>query len=1500
MKRLLTFFLTALLALGVGWATEVTDVLNRAFTGISGTNYTDWSDKTATSSAVYAGNSAGGNSSIQLRSTGNSGIITTTSGGKVKSIEITFNTNTANTRRLDVYGKNAAYTSTSDLYNSSNQGTRLGSATYSTSDNSTQNQTISISGDYKYIGIRSSSGALYLTEIKIVWEESATLVEEPAFSPVSGTTFLTTQEVTISAEEGATIYYNYDNGATWNQYSSPLTLNATTTVYAYAELNGVQSSVSSATYTKTGVATISEALAVLPYGTTFTYTGNAAVVTYHNGRFLWIRDGSGSGLIYRNSSDTGDFNNGDILDANWSAANSMYGVIPQFTSPSGVNSSANGGPVAPIDRTSGLTTANVNEYVLLTQVTPTLSSSYQYPYVTINGVNIFLQDYFNLGLSVTAGKTYDIEGIAYISQNSPYIYLTKVTGTEPEITAPASLTINDSGTGNTFTVIGTNLITNLSVTPTQPDVFTVGLASNLNQIQDWGFVSNDHTVNGTVTVNYTGRELAAENDIVLETQDDRKEVHVNYVADLYIVTDNGQNKVNGYSSDQWDFANGIQMTKKNGVYTAIFTAERANTFILFSRKLGDGVNWNTRYVFGPNSDGDWWLPVSGNGSDDIDLNDDDPIKIQTSGTFFITIDPTAGTFTITKEVVNEGDFELVTDYNDLAAGNEVIIVNSGEAGDAKALSTTQNNNNRGATDVTVNTFHKVTATNTTQIFTLEHDNDGWYFNTGSGYIYSPGSNNYLRTTTTRTEATASISISEDVATIQFVSTSRYLRYNSSSDLFSCYASGQSDVFIYQRSSQPKITVNPSSLELVIPAGDSSKEGTVAVTETNTTGTTSVAIEGTGANNFNATLNNGTLTVTYNGTATADSPDEATITLTNGTATATVTVTGYKLPVTLTITPADGYTFTTSTVTGSIECNVTDATIEYSFDGTNWQTYDANDGFTTPEVTSVGGTVTVYARVTINGETTTAQATYTRADASNLLYIKVTSIAQIKAGYKYILVHEEGPDALNDFTTSTYTGGTGVRVAWETTGSVINIDGTNAIEFTMSGDENAAQFYYGDGIYLGRNGTNGLGDNDQTEWVILKNTDNGGYYLAVGTNNDSYRLRYNHNMSGADKFRCYSNNTGQGVYLYVQGVAAPTIISLADLAEVGEVGEQYTISDELVGGKVTWDDNQGKFALFAKDNNLYADKRSPADGMESYLIEYVNSDTSFANEVAQEDYDQSNWIEILLPSAVTDKSVDQNTYQTTLDELKATYENKVLKAGTVTGDYIDALNPTIVVAENDVPEVESSSAYTPNIFCTANFLMENLDADGAKSYREGGGQYFMMDAKPQEFCKVVWAYYEGTGSYFIAPAQEGDQINGHNFHGSFKADMSLCEDYGVTATTPVAACFDPSGTEILYGFNAIVRKNPAYWTGGSNGAPRRVQPSDSPTEDTPAYIVYPLESQSSSDDTVTAVSEIMGKQGIESVRYYNLMGVESKTPFEGINIVVTRYSDGSTTANKVLR
>lgn len=240
-------FLPLLLAvwgmLSASAQSTITDVLtNKTFVATSN-SYKDFSGKTASSTAVYAGNSATSYGAIQLRSDkSTSGIVTTSSGGKVVSITVTWDSKTNTTRKLDIYGKNSAYSSASELYKAATQGTQLGSLQYSDTPN-----TLTISGDYEYIGIRSYSGALYADEIKIVWAVAGqATVSVPSISPAGGNV-AEGSEVTIDCDtDGATIYYALNAAdpetATGTVYSAPLTINSDCTITAWAEKSGMTAS----------------------------------------------------------------------------------------------------------------------------------------------------------------------------------------------------------------------------------------------------------------------------------------------------------------------------------------------------------------------------------------------------------------------------------------------------------------------------------------------------------------------------------------------------------------------------------------------------------------------------------------------------------------------------------------------------------------------------------------------------------------------------------------------------------------------------------------------------------------------------------------------------------------------------------------------------------------------------------------------------------------------------------------------------------------------------------------------------------------------------------------------------------------------------------------------------------------------------------------------------------------------------------------------------------
>ncbi len=156
-------------------------------------------------------------------------------------------------------------------------------------------------------------------------------------------------------------------------------------------------------------------------------------------------------------------------------------------------------------------------------------------------------------------------------------------------------------------------------------------------------------------------------------------------------------------------------------------------------------------------------------------------------------------------------FTLVESVSDLKIGNLIVIAANGSKN--IAMSTVQNTNNRGETAAAKSSdYKKITVTEQVQLFTLEAGTQtGTYAfhcvnGDNEGYIYAASSDkNYLRTQT-ENDANGSwkITISNNEANIsaQGENTRNILRYNTTSNMFSCYASGQQPVYIYTASPLP--------------------------------------------------------------------------------------------------------------------------------------------------------------------------------------------------------------------------------------------------------------------------------------------------------------------------------------------------------------------------------------------------------------------------------------------------------------------------------------------------------------------------------------------------------------------------------------------------------------------------------------------------------------------------------------------------------------------------
>ncbi len=197
------------------------------------------------------------------------------------------------------------------------------------------------------------------------------------------------------------------------------------------------------------------------------------------------------------------------------------------------------------------------------------------------------------------------------------------------------------------------------------------------------------------------------------------------------------------------------------------------------------------------------------------------------------------------------------------------------------------------------------------------------------------------------------------------------------------------------------------------------------------------------------------------------------------------------------------------------------------------------------------------------------------------------------------------------------------------------------------------------------------------------------------------------------------------------------------------------------------------------------------------------------------------------------------------------------------------------------------------------------------------------------------YVDPTGS---APygTTYGPYSNGFMQYGAFQVNWSLFEGMEIPlgdnqgrTQEPWYRIFKPGQA---YKIMAIIRyahdedghveytpgvyKGTDYNDGEHNdhvsNAPRRSNTTFADMEHVPyrdlsdsKFIIFPLLGSSQDSDgndvgNVTVVREVVTPRTVVGVRYYNLMGVESEQPFDGLNIVVTTYSDGSRTSKKVLR
>ncbi len=315
-----------------------------------------------------------------------------------------------------------------------------------------------------------------------------------------------------------------------------------------------------------------------------------------------------------------------------------------------------------------------------------------------------------------------------------------------------------------------------------------------------------------------------------------------------------------------------------------------------------------------------------------------------------------------------------------------------------------------------------------------------------------------------------------------------------------------------------------------------------------------------------------------------------------------------------------------------------------------------------------------------------------------------------------------------------------------------------------------------------------------------------------------------------------------------GMAHDDIMTLADVLTKGQLDQNYVISNEITS---VFTENKTYKSVFAKD----------ADG-DALNISLNTEGKKIHKEYQNWTYDQSNWVEIVLPEAIS------GTENINL------FDKKELLAHTIVGKLVDKNNPKIEVVAYPIP-TSTRKTWEPNNYTVANFMAPSYNAE-----------YFLVAPQPQEYAIINFAKYNGDGT-FIVPET--------NLAGTQSVDLT-----GRVALAVEQPYFDGQGAlnEIFqdgeyYKLTVIVKRK-----GSAQGAPMLMDAGDVST----GWQIAIVEAEQLDSDPTTAISDVNVDSGKElvSVRYYNLMGVESKTPFEGVNIVVRDYSDGSRTTTKVLK
>ena len=324
-----------------GYAQEtVTDELTSQVLGLT-QKYSSFTNKKASSDALYCGCAYKNTSSqIQINGGGTSygtepnkviGLVSTVSGGTIKSITIELN---SSKNPLLVFGNNEAFVGSDDL-KGNNKGTQIASIT------NTTKRTIIPTENYKYVGFYSAK-ANYIKKITIVWEKAAT-------TPATTTTFGTDSRKTFTFTNGTLEGFTTPKATATKSDDNTDLSDLIEYASSDADIVTVDSKTGELTFTNTkfGKATIT---ATLPKTDTYQTSTDSYVVENKDNHIATSLSFNGTDItLTEGKTDAGT----DFSGYTATEANNIAGTITY---------TASGDAVATVDPTTGAVTINPSVY----------------------------------------------------------------------------------------------------------------------------------------------------------------------------------------------------------------------------------------------------------------------------------------------------------------------------------------------------------------------------------------------------------------------------------------------------------------------------------------------------------------------------------------------------------------------------------------------------------------------------------------------------------------------------------------------------------------------------------------------------------------------------------------------------------------------------------------------------------------------------------------------------------------------------------------------------------------------------------------------------------------------------------------------------------------------------------------------------------------------------------------------------------------------------------